>query len=332
MLQSPSSQLTPAQVKWRSLRYPLRIQIEAILAEYTKRKFIPHVVMKKKQKYDEYVTSNTVSNSIAHEHFCMAFYESLDLLDLLRDVASCLRCYHNINDDSYILLSGVLRESHDENKGTTVVVLEGDLIGHHGSDIAYKVAVKWYQGQMYTTKHEMEMYRAIKKINKNALPWISLSYTLWNQPVMVTKMLTTLDASDNEINVGIDCLERLKTIHDVCIHSDIKPDNIMKDIDGKYYIIDMGASSVTKTKRGHKRYVRTHKYMHPGTDHYTNIRTDLWELLYTMRNIQLNRLGKSGDIRSGFTGGLKKYKKVLESLPEYPNKDVYDQLINILNA
>lgn len=335
---------TPAQSRWRALPEGLRKHVQEVLDAYHQERIsVPGKVIQIKKEYDAEIT--TVAGGVAvkaagsqeaeQEHFCLAMYEYLSLLDVVSSAGHLISCYRDDNRGGSVTLKGVMRESHDKRRNTVVMVLEGELVDHEGDGNSYKVAVKWYNGHRYTTQHEIDMYKRIKALNKRTLPWVSCSYRLWGEPVLVMNLLTVLDASDHEVDVGVAILQHLKTIHKVCIHSDIKPDNILKDVrrgPPQYYLIDMGASSPHSDRgpEGHARHVHTKDYLHPGTKSHTNVRTDLWELLYSLKAIQLRRTEKRGDVRSGFKGVLARYKKVLDRLEPYPEDSIYDTLCDEL--
>jgi serine/threonine protein kinase len=256
-----------------------------------------------------------------------ALTETLSFYSVLKVLNSSLNCYHKANGKK-IKIEAIIADSMENGLG--VAVLEGKLEGYNGS-----ITMKWYKGDKFDITREMKLYEMLYNEDKTLLPWFSLSYRLWTDPVLVIRTKTILSVLDHELDVGISLLSKLKKIHRVCIHCDIKPGNIVKDEEtNEYYLIDFGQSSFITEKRGnlHDRYVHTNKYYRSGYKNSTSIKTDLLELLYTMRQIQINRTEeKKANCHNGFKGALKKYYLVLDAEPEYPDESIYNSLINILS-
>lgn len=275
----------------------------------------------------------TLSDIEKSTALAIAMSLSMGFVDVIMKIPKQLHCYHRSNNKT-ITLAGTIRESLDHGRG--VVVMEGRLEGYKSP-----LVVKWYQGDTFDIRHEIAMYNAIGSLDHTILPWFSGSYTVWTDPVLVMELLTILDDTDHENDVGISVLNKLKLIHRVCIHSDIKPSNIVKRADtGNYYLIDYGQSTtLDEVEEGgqgrtrlHRRHVHTKKYNRLGYKHRTSIKTDLLELLYSLRQIQITRTNDNKkDPRANFKGSLHSFHSVLEGTGEYPGEEIYDKLISTLS-
>ena len=269
-------------------------------------------------------TKDEFTRSVA---FSRAVMTTMSMFDALKSLGDRLYCYHATDAEKRIAIKAVISESKKHPEG--VIILEGRLDGYQAP-----LAVKWYKGDHFTISHEMRLYGEIYEVNKGALPWFSLNFRLWNDPVLIIRAKKILDEDDHELDVGLAILEKLKWIHTVCIHCDIKPSNIVKDEDEKgkkrYYLIDFGQSTPIEERQGdhHVRHVHTKGYYRAGYKNKSTVKTDLLELLYTLREIQIRRTGtKGGSPQTGFSGKLRAYEKVLNRSSEYPDDGIYDELM-----
>lgn len=310
-----------AQERWKLINPRLQEHIREILAFYLEDKSLPSEVI---NRYNKYNKENEGLQARA-DHLNLALYESLSCMNILTKLADRVSCYRE-DSNSRITLHGLLRESLNSDSGTGVAVMEGRIVGYD----TRPVAVKWYRGSVLDTSHEISLYRAIKRESSATLPWFSGSYQIWGDPVLVIEMLNVLD-DDDEVDVGIDILNRLKVIHRVCLHCDIKPCNIVRSLKGSkptYYLIDFGQSTLLHEKKGsgYVRRVHTKKYFRQGYKTMTTVKTELVELLIALRDIQSRRV-----VKPTGAGPLQRYQKVLDQEPEDPDGSVYDRLIVALS-
>lgn len=270
------------------------------------------------------------------EAMCMAIYAHYDCLDLLGIIPSRMFCYKPNNSPTIRLISIIKESSRIKEERMGTVVMYGEMEGFT-APTDRKYIVKWFRGEksIKTCEHEISIYTAIHKLSRAALPWFSSSYRLWRDPVLVVEMLSPLDDNDNEVAVGIDVLTHLKTIHKVCLHCDIKKDNIMKDATGSstcYYLIDFGQSTlVTEGQKDgvYPRYVHTKGHYRDGWRSRTSIKTELLELLDVLETLYKNRIGHSS---VKMPPHLKAYKSILQKQDEDPNDSIYEHLIAALNS
>lgn len=310
-----------ANERWHGLHPNLQKHIREILSYYLEGGRLPREVMKKYQKYNT-EASDPASKA---DNLALALFDTLDPFGPLSLFADRITCYREDND-SVISLRGILRESVDAERGTGVAVMEGRIEGYERA-----VVVKWYKSDESDTGHEVSLYRAIREVSRTVLPWFSGSYLLWGHPLLVVEMLRELDNEDHEVDVGLDILSRLKQIHRVCLHCDIKPCNIVKDVKGErpvYYLIDFGQSTLLHERKGvgYNRRVHTNKYYRPGFKTMTTIKTELIELLITLKKIQRDR-----EIKFNKSGPLYRYEKLLNEEPEDPDETIYDRLRQALH-
>jgi hypothetical protein len=302
--------------RWDSLSSSDRKYIHSLCDKIAESGRVPDKTYKRYQ---------SLTSSAGEMAFTIACYETMSFFDVLKILGDKLYCQHRSKDNT-VQVKAVISQSRSHPE--SMIVLEGSIPKYDAS-----IAIKWYQGSEFDITHEIALYTQIDSIDRSALPWFSASYMLWREPVLIVRTRTVLDSTDSERDVGISILKKLKVIHRVCLHCDIKVDNILKD-SNDYYLLDFGQSTPIDEKKGdwHTRYVHTKKYMRQGFQNKTSIKTDLVELLHTLRKIQLLREDKEGDdCRKGFSGCLKRYKKVLDTLDEYPSSSVYDKLIASLS-
>lgn len=126
--------------------------------------------------------------------------------------------------------------------------------------------VKLYQSERgdSDTSFEAGIYKRLG----NPSPGIDLQCWLWNIPVLLMKPMERLTVEDDPYEIGIQTLVQLARIHQAGLtHSDIKPDNIMKERrpagDGAatsaasspwvYRFIDYGGCPRDRLEHGYRR-------------------------------------------------------------------------------
>lgn len=139
--------------------------------------------------------------------------------------------------------------------------------------------------------------------------------------------------------MGIQILNQLKIAHQICIHNDIKPDNIMKrgEIICEYFLIDWGGATTKKLGYGYERRVWSPKWTSQPMNQPEQLTTavnDFIELGFTMQAIQNIRKGlpnKQNLFQYNFKGKIKTYMQRINSINR---KNIvardYDDLISIL--
>jgi hypothetical protein len=205
-----------------------------------------------------------------------------------------------------------------------------------------------------------------QKLVYRVLPYFSSSYMMYGQPVLILELLEKLDQTDDPYNIGFEIIHHLYYIHQIGVHTDIKPENIMKISrmsEGKkkmfYYLIDFGGMSCDRFPGGgYRRFVWSPKwtaqikpnwYKELGMEgketekvRQTCPRFDFIELGITMRVFQITSklptVPSDIDERylhdyTKYKGRLKKYMEYVLSLPNsesYP-PEVYRKLQDILS-
>ena len=194
-----------------------------------------------------------------------------------------------------------------------------------------------------------------QKLVYRVLPYFSSSYMMYGQPVLILELLQKLDQTDDPYNIGFEVIHHLSYIHQIGIHADIKPENIMKIArmsDGKrkmfYYLIDFGGLTNEKfPEGGYRRFVWSPKwttqikpnwYKEAGMDskesekiRRTCPRYDFIELGVTMRVFQITSKLPTlpSDIDEKYLHDFTKYKGRLKKYMEYvlnlPNSETYPQ-------
>ena len=312
---------------WSELPPPLQTHYSTIAAKVVEfSKMLGRSLnYKVTSRYQQLVQNETgeVNKSLALNR---AICECMEFFDVLELIGGNLYAYHVRNPLKTIAIHKELSRSVSDPR--SMVILEGTL-GNYTAPLA----IKWFKKGRCDVLHEIRLYQAIHQLDSSILPWFSGNYRVWNDPVLVVRIKRVLEGTEDECQVGITLLRKLKVIHKVCIHCDIKPANIVKEEDDSdYYLIDYGQSTPIDDvgTTYHNRHVYTNGYYRDGWKSRTTVKTDLLELLYTLRKIQLDRQDRSGDKRSGFKGALGRYYSIVQKLPEYPNEDAYDRLADAL--
>ena len=149
---------------------------------------------------------------------------------------------------------------------------------------------------------------------------------------------------DHEVDVGIDVLKALPFVHQIGVHCDIKPGNVMKGLgpNGEskfFYLIDYGGMAIEPEghgeNAGYHRWTWTSKWTSQKRgEHLTYPVADLIELAYTMRTIQAKRRKEKNvdDSRSGFRGRVRKYYEAVAKMDRFPKAEDYVTLTKILKG
>jgi len=173
------------------------------------------------------------------------------------------------------------------------------------------VVMKWYRSSRKDTRYEIEVYQKLKYLGCT-LPWFSGKFKFWDEPVLVLERLESLDSKDHFQDVGRAILKQLETVHEICIHNDIKPGNIMrKTVKGrsKYYLIDYGGVTLERLEYGFRRKIWSPKWTCQTSGERDQVTTpwhDFIELGFTMKAIENWRTG-DWFTQSGFQGTLARY-------------------------
>lgn len=294
----------------------------------------------KKRKYPIIADSEQMA---CHTKF--AFYRFSEPMELLADFIHDMVCYSTTNPAISVTLNEIVYQ--DELAET--VVIRGTYVDVD-TDEQRDVVVK-YMSNNSRIIEEIDFYNKVAAISKDSLPWCDTSMELWGEPILVVKNMQKLDTTDNPYAVGVDILKILKNIHSKIVHSDIKPSNIMKEMDDTgrwtYKLIDYGGSSSDKVGDFFKRYALTKWFA--NTDQYKDVvgdreklrtspKNELLELLHSLRYMQLvidkpkKRSAAYKGCKGGFERRLAKYYDYLMELPETPSCEDYDALISILSS
>lgn len=209
------------------------------------------------------------------------------------------------------------------------------------------IVVKLYESRdgIHTTNFEIDMYRYLG----DPSPSLGVNAYLWNIPVLVMKPMKPLCADDDELDIGIQVLEQLPALHQFTVHSDIKPDNIMREKGTKpriYRLIDFGGCARERLSDGKKSGFKRRTWSAKWTTQkrravVTNPKYDLLELGHTLTALKFMReSGKNrypSRKRRTFTGRLKQYMDYVEEIDDVKIKHNqygihYLNLIDILRG
>lgn len=129
-------------------------------------------------------------------------------------------------------------------------VYEGILMPPRGR--IREVVVKWLDQIDSDIQIEIDRWVKFKETGAQ-VPWFSGDFQIYGYKTLVLEKLKPISRSDNFSKVGIQIIDQLQKLHQFACHSDIKPENILKDDKGKYYLVDLGDISDTVLNYGYIR-------------------------------------------------------------------------------
>lgn len=232
-----------------------------------------------------------------------------------------------------------------DGRGHSITLKKSISIGKHvfviagllDNDQNIPMVLKWYKSGSRDTSFEVEQYAKLRGLNC-PLPWFSSTYEFWGSPVLVIEKLESLGPEDDEFKVGIEVIKQLLYVHQIGIHNDIKPGNVMKRMENgkaKYFIIDYGGVATKRLGHGYQRWIWSPKWTCQDPHEERQITTpkhDFIELGYTMKTLQ-NWTTKDTAIRENFSGKLLKYMNCVNVMDERNiTKQDYKNLITILDS
>jgi serine/threonine protein kinase len=237
------------------------------------------------------------------------------------------KAYAYDNDGEKVFFYKPIRVSTTQN------VYLGKYFSKHGS--TKYVVIKWVSGTTRTIQEEMN---TLDKLSKNnvTLPKYRTDFLFMGKPVLFEELLKPVDGSENALIVGITILEILKNMHKLCVHSDIKPDNILKKDNNTIYLIDFGGVSFSKLEYGYRRRCWSSKWtsQHKKSNQITTAKHDLVELGHTIRGLQLMKKNKrisTESIRDMKHEPMITYMNLVNNLDKKNiDSEIYDKLINLL--
>ena len=215
----------------------------------------------------------------------------------------------------------------------------------------------------YTSQllHEMNIYRTLRNMG-SPVPWFSVNYSYWGHPVLVMEPLDPIDYSDDDVrNIGRNIIEQLRYLHQIGVHCDIKPMNIMRKpldkINNKdnlrtirskdkyyYYLIDYGGVTTDLISddgevRKYKRHTHTRMFSsQKRTFGSCTAYNDLIELGYTLNYVKWTMIDErketvNNNFKSNFSGTLGKYMKYVRTLKNSRIDDeIYENIVYLFDG
>ena len=143
-------------------------------------------------------------------------------------------------------------------------------------------------------EQEMENWAKLKKVGVPC-PVFDDRFYFCNKPVMTMQVLRSLNSGDDYQKVGLQMLQILQKMHQIAIHCNIKPDNILADPKtGQYYLIDMDHM----VDPGDRRYCFTPYFASQSCSNRTCAEHDLVELGYTLNVLYQWNIKKDVDLHN----------------------------------
>lgn len=267
------------------------------------------------------------NQDLINDMFHLAIYDLATRIDphLLFNPSWFGRVFCYSNKDHHIQITELVH--HEDNVAV--------LFGRHPKQ--GDVAVKWYKSRKRTAQYEIDIYRRMKELGA-PIPWFSTKYQFMDQPVLIMEKLQPIDGSDNPYEVGIQILNQLKYLHQIGVHCDLKPENIMKRVDDTYFMIDFGGVTTEHLESGYRRWIWNPKYTSQrkgGHNQLTSCKYDFIELCFVMKALKnIRKYGSTGEFRSRYHGKLLRYMNRVDQLTEAhsPENFIHDELISILSS
>lgn len=229
----------------------------------------------------------------------------------------------------------------------------------------YPVVIKCYKDKYTNTQDEIEMYNIFDDIIEDFL-WYRSDFEYKETPILMMEKLESINLYDDECEIAIDVLELLRYMHKHCVHNGIKPDNILKRDDGKYFLIDYGSVANIKKDYGYIRrsWSKLWACQYEMKGQITTPKHDFIELGFTMQFLNLNKCEhydinheyisisseKYSMYKDNFNKNItylddinpKRIQRNMRNIKKYMNlvrsidkrnipDDIYDQLIDILS-
>lgn len=193
--------------------------------------------------------------------------------------------------------------------------------------------------------YELMIYKKLRSL-KCPLPWFSLNYSFWGQPIILLKRLKPLNMENpKSINLSKLCrdiLSQLIVIHKIGVYCDIKPANIMYDPEeDKYFLIDFDAMTIIPSdepyyyvRHAHTKIFSSQRYFAHTKEPCSAI-NDLKELGYVINYILYKRTNASyeeivDNFRISFLGKCGDYMKRVKKLGLPVTSSMYSNLAKIL--
>lgn len=323
--------------RWDQLPEVLKLQID-ILSDKLK---------KKQRVRDEYKIWEPLAKTITIKRGVFAGEDAKKIL-----LASCI--FKNVSAMSVSRPSNISILECYNNRGEPIIKLTDIL--YEGSHVKlfkakYKddekrqdIVVKIYERRdsKYNTQFEIDQYKKLEFPS----PSINLECYLWGIPVLVMRTMNKLSPDDDENEIGIQILKQLYLLHQFTVHSDIKPQNIMREISTSkgvpvYRLIDFGGCARERMGNGFQRRTWSAKWTTQKRRRIeTSPKYDLLELGHTLTAIKYTRQTKKprypNQYKRKFDGRLKKYMDYVnlidDSVTPYNGyEEHYKKLIHILN-
>lgn len=307
-----SSQKVEDRINLSSNKYESISQQHSISSIIKRYKNLPKLLRKQLSHLDPYLESETTFRKILNRrvHVNRTYSRALSELDWnasdLSDERNCkilirmawlelfsageiidliARCFSSKDLICYHPHQGWIRLFKTIKVGRHVRVISGYLHDQR------PVVIKWYSSGKRDTTEEIKIYEKLKSVGC-PLPKFWSSFEFWNNPILVLERLISLDETDDYRRIGRDILKQLYYIHQVCIHNDIKPDNIMKTTQrerSKYLLIDYGGVAQEKLGQGFRRRLWSPRWTCQPRGISNQVTTpwhDFYELGSTLRAIR----------------------------------------------
>lgn len=229
-----------------------------------------------------------------------------------------------------------LKIMRSERGSRTRILLLGELITTQPKILRLGTVVVKYKSQV--VDKENALYDSMKIVGC-PLPWFSTSFQIFSTRLFVREDLETLLPEHYEYyrSIGIAILEQLRYVHVLCVHNNIKPENIrfrktdtlandeMVEV-RRYFLIDFDTAAVKRKKYGYVRSARTPRYAsQPAlSGPITTYVNDLIELGYVLQHMKTDGVL----VKTNFTEELATYMYLVKELNPQVERDVtiYDRL------
>jgi hypothetical protein len=160
------------------------------------------------------------------------------------------------------------------------------------NDKKIEVTIEWIDPKYSDILDELSIWNDLKEKGID-IPYVWTDYSFWGRSVLIKQKLYALDITDSETDniykLGIQILKILQKLNPFGILNNLSPENIGKDPDGNYWILDYSKIAELPLYYGFRRIYWNNLWSSQVAeqDQTTTIWNDLMELAYLLNYLYM---------------------------------------------